>query len=232
MMDESSIPYELSIMENAENYRKELLARFEPFLGGKILEVGAGIGFLSELLDSRQQTQEFCIIEPDESCRKILKNRKLSARVHNGTISDLPNGTAFTSIVSTNVLEHIEDDRSEVMHYYNALTPGGYFCLFVPARQELYAPIDKQFGHFRRYTKKALCSMLRTTGFEIARCRYFNFPGYFLWLLSFVLLKKNDFNPTHVKLFDRLAFPWIARIEKLVPPPIGQSLLIIARKPE
>ena len=230
-MDESGIPYELGIMASARNYRRELLRHWEPFLGSKILEVGGGIGFFSELLTARPATEHLCIIEPDPVCRAVMEQRGIGADIHAGTAFDLPSGS-FDSVVSTNVLEHIKDDVSEVGRYFDLLEPGGYFCLFVPARQELFAPIDKQFGHHRRYGKKDLRHLLMNAGFEVQSLHYFNFIGYFLWWFGFVVLRNTTFNPIMVRLYDRYLFPLVSFSERHVSaPPIGQSLLVVARRP-
>jgi len=103
-------------------------------------------------------------------------------------------------------------------------------CLFVPARPEIYAPIDGDFGHFRRYAKPELREKLISAGFEILNLRYYNFVGYFAWWLGFCLLKKRGLGPTSVRFFDRFIFPAVYGLEtKICAPPFGQSLLAMAR---
>src|SRR5207237_8366385 len=107
---------------------------------------------------------------------------------------------------------------------------GGALCLFVPARQEIYAPLDKDFGHFRRYSKSELRAKLSRAGFDIVRLSYFNFIGYFAWWFIFCLMRKRTFKPSSVRGFDKLVFPVVHFVEsKIVRPPIGQSLVAIAR---
>jgi hypothetical protein len=129
------------------------------------------------------------------------------------------------------VLEHIENDRSELGRYRRLLAPRrGALCLFVPARPEIYAPIDKDFGHFRRYTRGELKGKLSDAGFEVMRMRYFNVIGYFGWWWTFCVRKKRTFNPNTVRLFDRRIFPLTNAIERLLPPPpLGQSIIAVAR---
>jgi len=232
-MSEDGIPYELGIMANAHNYRRELLRIFEPWLGSRILEVGAGIGFFSELLSTRPATEHLCVVEPDPVCRAAMRTREIKAELHEGTVFSLPAGVQFSSVVSSNVLEHIKDDSSEIGQYFKLLEPGGYFCLFVPARQELYAPIDRKFGHYRRYDRSGLRNILEQAGFQVKQLHYFNLIGYFLWWLSFVALRRTTFNPAMVSLYDHWVFPVSSFLERqLMAPPVGQSLLAIAQKPE
>ena len=106
----------------------------------------------------------------------------------------------------------------------------GALCLFVPARPEIYAPIDKDFGHFRRYTRPELRGKLQRAGFRIERLRYYNLVGYFAWWFNFCVLKKRGFDAGAVRFFDRAIFPWSHWLEVNVsPPPLGQSLLAVAR---
>src|SRR5262249_38228428 len=103
-------------------------------------------------------------------------------------------------------------------------------CLFVPARPEIYGPIDRDFGHFRRYTAPELQAKLVRAGFAIHRLNYFNFTGYFAWWLSFCVLKKRRFAAGNVRFYDRAVFPIVHALEsKLLRPPFGQSLLAVAR---
>ena len=127
-------------------------------------------------------------------------------------------------------LEHIEFDREELAAYYRLLMPShGALCMFVPARAEIYAPIDEDFGHFRRYSKPELITKLNEAGFRDVQLRYFNFVGYFAWWMSFCVLKKRSFDVSAVRVFDRLIFPIVHGFETHVcPPPIGQSIIAVA----
>jgi len=127
-------------------------------------------------------------------------------------------------------LEHIELDREELASYHRLLQPArGALCLFVPARPEIYAPIDGDFGHFRRYTRTELRKKLEEVGFNPVQFRYYNFVGYFLWWMNFCLLKRRSFDVAAVRLFDRMIFPLVHGFEsRICSPPVGQSLMVIA----
>jgi hypothetical protein len=102
--------------------------------------------------------------------------------------------------------------------------------LFVPARPEIYAPIDKDFGHFRRYTRGELRKQMQQAGFELVRLEYFNAVGYLAWWLNFCVLRKRHFEVGKVMAYDRFIFPlvhwWESRIMR---PILGQSLLVVGR---
>lgn len=222
--------FEFAALREARNYRAALLRDFAPFLRGSVLEVGAGIGQFTGELRGRPEIERLVSIEPDPGFSVKLQNSYPEHEVVRGTIGDLRIQASWNAIFSVNVLEHIEADREELEIYCRLLKPAqGALCLFVPARPEIYAPIDKDFGHFRRYTAHELRTKLENAGFTLVRFRYFNFVGYFLWWLSFCLLKKRTFDAPSVRLFDRVIFPAVHSFENnICSPPIGQSLMAIA----
>ena len=222
--------FEFAALREAANYRAALLRDFGPYLRGNVLEVGAGIGQITAALRQLSAIQRLVSIEPDaDFCAQLLQ-RLPGHELVQGTIRDLKVDTPWNAILSINVLEHIEFDEEELAAYYRLLHPAaGVLCLFVPARPEIYAPIDGDFGHFRRYTQPELRRRLKSAGFEIVQCPYYNFVGYFAWWLSFCVLKKRSFDPAAVRLFDRLIFPGIHAFEsRICRPPFGQSLQVVA----
>ncbi|HWV98686.1 MAG TPA: class I SAM-dependent methyltransferase [Candidatus Acidoferrum sp.] len=223
--------FEFEALAQAVNYRKALFTEFGPFLKGDVVEVGAGIGQMTDHLVRLPAVRRAIAVEPD---------RRFCARHHadfpqheilEGTAADLPADTACDAILSINVLEHIRDDEAELARYASLLRQRqGSLCLFVPARPEIYAPIDKDFGHFRRYKRPELRKKLVAAGFEIVRLHYFNSLGYFAWWLNFCLLKKRSFEGQKVRLYDRAIFPVVHALEvKALRPPFGQSLLAVGR---
>lgn len=222
--------FEFAALNEAKNYRAALLRDFGAFLRGNVLEVGAGIGQMTSELLRMPGIHRLISIEPDEGFCTHLHARLPGHDLVQGTINDLPSGTNWNAILSINVLEHIEDDAAELAAYCRLLRPArGTLCLFVPARPEIYASIDKDFGHFRRYTRPELRNRLEKAGFTLLRIRYYNLVGYFLWWLNFRCLKKRSFDATAVRLFDRAIFPVIHGFEsRICPPPIGQSLMVVA----
>ncbi len=225
-----SADFEFAALSKANNYRAALLRNFHLYLCGNVLEVGAGIGQITAGLLENPRVRKLLSIEPRADFCAQLHARFPQLDLLQGTIDNLQPGSDWNAILSINVLEHIEADREELASYHRLLRPArGTLCLFVPARPEIYAPLDKDFGHFRRYTKLGLRTKLEEAGFRIVRCQYFNFCGYFAWWINFCLLKKRSFDVAAVQLYDRLIFPVSDCVESHVcPPPIGQSLIVEA----
>ena len=223
--------FEFEALAQARNYRQALFREFGAYLSGEVLEVGAGIGQMTEHLLEMPNVKRTVAIEPDARFCTRHRERFPNHELVQGTSLDLPPGAAFDAILSINVLEHIEQDEDELKRYAGLLAKRqGHLCLFVPARPEIYAPIDGDFGHFRRYTRAQLHARLEKVGFQIQRMHYFNSLGYFAWWFNFCLLKKRLFEKEKVRLYDRLIFPVVHMLEfRVVRPPFGQSLLAVAR---
>jgi len=223
--------FEFAALNEAKNYRATLVKTFAPHLHGNVLEVGAGIGQLASELRQVATVKRLVAVEPDAKFHPQLLTRFSESEIVRGTAAQVDTSQPWDAIVSVNVLEHIENDVAELALYRRLLAgTRGRLCLFVPARAEIYAPIDRDFGHFRRYTAPVLRERLIAAGFEITRLNYFNFPGYFLWWFVFRIARRRGFSRLGVKAYDRFFFPPIAWAEShLARPPIGQSLIAVAR---
>ncbi|HEY2084156.1 MAG TPA: class I SAM-dependent methyltransferase [Verrucomicrobiae bacterium] len=227
----STESFEFDALAQAANYRAALLREFAPVLKGRVVEVGAGIGQFTREITTLPAVSNIVSIEPEHKFCEEFRRRLPGREIIEGTIDNLPAAFHPDAIVCVNVLEHIEDDAAELARFHRRLQPQrGHLCLFVPARPEIYAPIDKDFGHFRRYTKPELQKKIATAGFAIRRLNYFNSVGYFAWWLNFCVLKKRAFDVKSVRVFDRFIFPAVNAMEtRLLRPPFGQSLIAIAQ---
>jgi SAM-dependent methyltransferase len=223
--------FEFAALSEAVNYRAAIVNEFAPYLRGRILEVGAGIGQTTEAMLALPGVEEIIGVEPDTRFQIGFRQRLPDVRLVAGTTADLQPGESFDAAVMVNVLEHIEHDVEELIRLRGILSDkGGHLCILVPARQELYSKLDTHFGHFRRYDRPLLRSALEAAGFEIESLFYFNLVGYFAWGLRYTLLRGMSFDIQQVRLFDRKIFPLVHRIERgLARPPFGQSLVAIAR---
>jgi SAM-dependent methyltransferase len=223
--------FEFAALSEARNYRRAIVEEFRPYLRGRVLEVGAGIGQTTEELLKLASVSEVVAVEPEQRFLGGFQERLPAVRLVHGTTGDLHPGECYDGVVLVNVLEHIEDDRSELQRIRGLLRErNGCICILVPARPELYSRIDGFFGHFRRYTRKELGDKLDEAGSTRCQLSYFNFVGYFAWALRFRLMGSMTFDIDQVRFFDRRIFPLVHRLEsKMCRPPIGQSVLAIAR---
>lgn len=227
----STSDFEFAALREARNYRHALVREFAPHLSGRVLEVGAGIGQLTGLLQALPGVKELLAVEPDAKFCAEFRKLRPDQPLLEGTVEALSDPGPWHGIISINVLEHILEDGRELANYCRLLRAGrGRLCLFVPARPEIYAPLDADFGHHRRYTRPELGRKLAQAGFEIVRLNYFNWVGYFAWWLNFRVRGRRSFDAGAVRFYDRMIFPWVHWSEsRLCRPPFGQSLIAVAR---
>jgi SAM-dependent methyltransferase len=225
----TSEDFEFAALQEAVNYRRSLLAEFSPHLRGKILEVGAGIGQITRELATLPNIESIDALEPDSRFYDKLLKQGINGRCICGTVADLEPVPIYDGIVCVNVLEHIDDHLDELKKMKQRLKQGGKLCLFVPACPSIYAPIDRSFGHYRRYTSSELRGLLEKTGFQVNQLCYYNSLGFFAWWMNFCVLKKTVFEVGKVKFYDKYLFPLVHALEsRLMRPPFGQSLLAVA----
>lgn len=222
---------DLEAMSFARNYHQWILAEFMPYLGHSVAEVGAGTGSFSQLILGTGISR-LVAYEPSENMYPMLQATLESddrAIAVNGFFDGKRHTESFDSVLYVNVLEHIEDDASELASVRDALNPGGHLLIFVPALQWLYSELDRKVGHFRRYTKKGLATLVRDAGFSVTKARYFDIAGIIPWYINFTLLN-NQITGGGVSLYDRLVVPGMRVIEGLITPPVGKNVLLVARK--
>jgi 2-polyprenyl-3-methyl-5-hydroxy-6-metoxy-1,4-benzoquinol methylase len=227
---------DLEIIREARLYSAHIFALIRPYIGARILEVGAGIGTMSrQLVDMADLVVG---IEPNLNCATIAQQEmgqhpNFSLRTCHLEECD-PGELAshrFDTVICVNVLEHIADDVAALKSFGRTLTPGGHAIVWVPAVQAAYGPLDAELGHHRRYSKRTLGAAFEAAGFELVRLRYTNPIGLLGWMYNAHITKSRTHSPGQVKLFETLVAPWALPLDRLVPPPIGLSVVAIGRKP-
>jgi SAM-dependent methyltransferase len=133
--------------------------------------------------------------------------------------------------VCLNALEHIEDDRQALHGMATILEPGGVVVLLVPAFPALYGPIDRNLGHYRRYSRRSIASLAAATSLRIRKVHYVNAAGFFGWWVNSHILRRRAQSEKQIEIFDRYLVPLLSRLEGMVTPPFGQSLLVVLDKP-
>jgi SAM-dependent methyltransferase len=217
------LAHDLDAMAGAGGYNAWLVDRAGPWLRGRVLDAGAGIGTHTGRL--RERADEVVALEPDPELASMLRRQVPGVKVVEGDANAVEG--PFDAIVCFNVLEHIADDEGTLRHFRELLAPGGALLLLVPAHPALFGSLDRTFEHERRYSKADLHAKLARAGLSPERLRYVNPVGAVGWLVQARLLRREHLPPAGLGLYDRLV-PALRALDSL-PLPFGLSLWAVAK---
>lgn len=215
--------------DNATRYLHWVADLVKPHLGESVLEVGAGIGSITQHLAPGREVvaadiSDFCI----DSLHKRFAGAD-NVEVVQADLRTWDPGRSFDSIVMINVLEHIEDDVAALTATVDALEPGGELAVLVPAHPYLFGRLDRRFGHYRRYTRPRLRALISDAGAELTSLRSINALGVPGWWLA-GRTEKMDITEGSLRVYETLVRLW-RPVEDALRPPVGLSLVARARKP-
>ena len=225
---------DLEALSDMPNYTKAILKPIRPYLRGRVIEVGAGIGNVANhYLDDAQHV---LLVEPAENLYPTLVERfrgqskvTTSCTLLHETDPALVS-EPFDAAIVVNVLEHIENDRELLEQLHTLVRPGGMLLIFVPALPWLYGTLDSLVHHFRRYTHDGLRERVEEAGLSVDTLQYFDLLGIIPWFLAGKVFRRQQFDQSGAKAYDRFGVPFTRFFERQLSPPFGKSLLCMARK--
>jgi SAM-dependent methyltransferase len=222
---------ELELFARAQNWKRYWAGHIKPFLGPRVLEVGAGIGTNTPLLSGG--SMEWTCLEPDGKFASVLAERQRTipsagTRTVNGLISDLPNIPAFDSIIYIDVLEHIEDDFAEVAAATARLRSNGTLIVLSPAHSWLTSEFDAAVGHYRRYSSKRMLALTRSE-LEIVSLRQLDSVGTIASLANKLILSSAVPTLSQILFWDRFMVPMSRVIDSLLAYRFGKSIVAVWR---
>jgi SAM-dependent methyltransferase len=189
-----------NFLRNYSRYVVKLIYRYSDLPSKKkprVLEFGAGTGQLALEFDKISSLKPDCV-EIDPAMLKQLRSRGFACYESlNQILKPYPN-----LVYSSNVLEHIENDKAALLELRRILPPDGMLILYVPALPFLFGDMDKRIGHFRRYTRRELRRKLDETQFEIKHIQYVDSLGVLASLITKWFGYKNyRFYRLHLDLY-------------------------------
>ncbi|MEM4311137.1 MAG: class I SAM-dependent methyltransferase [Nitrososphaerales archaeon] len=198
--------------------------------GKRVLEVGCGIGSLTNFLFIKGY--ELFANDISQLCIKEAMKKNLPITFIQGDICDSSIWSnfseSFDTVIMSDVLEHIKERIIALRNVNFILRERGILILKVPAYNFLYSSMDKKVGHLLRYSKDKLLEELKLSKFKLELCRYWNFLGIFGWLyLKYTgkdlkdLKMKNSLSKIYGNLLN-----WESRLKM----PLGLTLVVKARK--
>lgn len=141
--------------------------------------------------------------------------------------------SSVQTVLLLDVIEHIETPDGFLREIAASFPSLDSLLITVPARQELWSNYDEYFGHYRRYDRDSLLSLIIKNGYEVEEMGYF-FHTLYLPMLVFNKLgfkrQVKNAGPRAVWL-HRLASYWHFVESSILPKwLIGGSLYVVARK--
>ncbi len=231
---EGAIVDELESLAAAAGFCDWMFDGFADHVGGRVAEVGAGIGtFSARILD--RDPESLLLIEPEESCARRLAERfgnDPRVTITGETLPAAPSlgdGEDFDLIVCQNVLEHVGEDEAALRRMAGALRPGGRLALVVPADPRLFGPLDDAYGHWRRYGAEELEDLVAAAGLETEELRHMNALGIPGWRLKNARPGAR-IGATSLRAYEAMLTLW-RPLEDRLRPRRGLSLFCLAQKP-
>jgi SAM-dependent methyltransferase len=226
---------ELEIFAGAAHWKSYFETQLRPFIRGSVLEVGAGLGSTTKVL-YQEAVNSWTCLEPDTKLvdrlqAEIAADSLLGARaiqVMSGTLADLPDGALFDTILYIDVLEHIENDRAEMLAAMRHLAPRGHLIVLSPAHNWLFSPFDQAIGHFRRYTRATLRAAAPEQ-LELVRLRYLDGVGLLASLANRIVLRSGDPTKSQICFWDSCMVPLSRVVDPLLGYRVGKSIIGVWR---
>jgi glycosyltransferase involved in cell wall biosynthesis len=219
-------------MEAAPKYTEWTLRRTKPYVGSLTLEIGSGIGNNVRIL---MQYTDVIATEVEPIYLEVLRNAYLNTPgvevcEWDATLPPPPDLPLPDSILCSNVLEHIEDDRAFVANADKALGPGGRMIFIVPRGEKLYSSLDSAIGHYRRYDRARLQGIFEDLGYEIEEAFTLNKIGVIGWWYRGKVARQKAIGRFGLKMFN-IMVPIFRLLDPILPWK-GLSLVMVARKRE
>jgi SAM-dependent methyltransferase len=225
--------------------------------GDKFLDAGAGFG-RHAFEAARQGATVFAldyatdeVVMTRNTFGAMLEAKEITDQAYGGVLrgdaTKLPfDDNTFDCVVTSEVLEHIQDDVSVISELHRVLKPGGSLGVTVPSwwpekinwmlSDEYHAP-KSVGGHVRIYTATELKAKLRSAGLEVTDSHHAHaLHSPYWWLKCAVGPRNNDHSL--VKKYreflewDIMTQPRSMKVaERALSPIMGKSFVIYSRKP-
>jgi len=228
----------LETIAKAEKFNKWMFETVRPLCRGRILEIGSGIGNISQYF-LQEEAQMMLSDIRTQYCTHLRKKFAQFPTLEEVVQMDLTDPEfediysnwkgSFDTVFALNVVEHIQDDALAVKNCRFLLKEGGILLILVPAYQMLYNTFDKTLGHFRRYTRQTLTALFKNGNFDVIHAQYFNALGMLGWVVSGTIMGKRTIPSGQMDLYNTMV-PVFKGIDKLIFHSMGLSVIVAGRK--
>lgn len=225
----------LRMMEQIDNYANWQFDVLKKHITGDVLEIGAGVGTITRRILAKKDVTSCSVTEISKENHKYLMTHFTGKCQYISDINlerELPYGFVgrFDTVFSSNVMEHVRNDKVFFANCVKCLKPKGKIVKLVPAVMTLFGTIDVADNHYRRYDYADLKKLAETNRLNIKQLFYMNLAGAIGWAYHGKFLKRKTHIAGDLKAMDAVS-PVLQKIEGVVRPPLGISLILVAEKP-
>ena len=210
----------LSELEHARRFNYWMGKTLRPLIGDRVLEIGAGIGTLTNQFIPREL---YLASDINPHYLRYLESYSFGKPYLHVLNIDAGESEQFVGLeakfdtaLMINVLEHVPDPEVALRNLWSTLEPGGRAIILVPQHPALYGSLDEVLQHRERYTPSKLEGALTRAGFQVEKIFDFNRASVPGWWLNAKLLRRKKFSRVQLKLLD-VAMPILSRIDRIWP---------------
>lgn len=227
----------LQSISKANAYNKWMYTTISPFLKGRVLELGSGIGNISDFILKEftdvtlsDYDQDYCTVLKEKYSSNPNLNEVLSIDLQdpNFTKSNEHRKESFDTIILLNVIEHLSNDQLTIDYCRFLLKKGGNLIVLAPAHQFLFSKFDKKIGHFRRYSSQSLSALI-CKDFNIRHRQYFNFLGMGGWFFFNTIMRRMSLTENSMSAFNKLV-PAAKLLDRIISNKTGISTIVIGER--
>lgn len=227
----------LASISGADKFNRWMYETIKPFCKGRILEIGGGIGNISQCF--LNDGEELVVTELQTIYCDIISKRFGNHQNLKGVIAmDIVDPEfdskyvslfgSFDSVFALNVIEHIEDQNIAIANCKKLLKKSGRLVILVPAFQSIFNHFDIALGHYRRYTTKTLQPVFEANDIQVIHHQYFNLIGIAGWWVSGSLLQKKIIPEGQMKLYNFFV-PVFRLIDRITNKWLGLSVIMVGK---
>ncbi len=210
----------LAELERARRFNLWMGDVLRPYVGDRVLEIGAGIGTLTNQFIPREL---YVASDINPHYLQYLRSYSFGKPYLRVLKIDASNPSHFSGLeqkfdtaLVINVLEHVPDEQLVLRNLWQSLEPGGRVIILVPQHPSLYGTLDEVLEHRERYTIPALREALTNAGFRVEELFDFNRVSVPGWWFNGKVLRRKRFSRVQLKLVNN-SIPLLRRIDRLLP---------------
>ena len=189
-----------------------------------VLDFGCGYGTLISYV-KKKYNKEILGYDINENARAVLKEKNIK---YINSLNEINEG--FDTIISSNVLEHLENDQKTLDQLNSLLKNEGLLVLYLPCSMKIWSNLDSLVGHHRRYTKKELNKKLVNSNFQILSTEYVDSIGWVILFLSKIFGISLKYDTKKLIFYDRYVFRYFKLLDIFFKNFFGKNILVLAKR--